>query len=310
MTTAYEGALRVLGLANRTDPITEIVAKKIIEIAQTGERDPLRIRARAIADLGIPSIDQDQPRDCDQEEALMNNAPVLGRWGNRLLAALPRETLAMLERDLKQVSLSQGALCFDVGDQIDRVYFPATGMISLLIATKDGNVVEAGAIGRGGAAGLQSALGERRSYTRATIQIPGTFTTISAVDFRRAASHNGVIRDLASRYTEVSWAESQQTAACNAIHDGSQRLCRWLLQSADCIGSDHLLLTQEYLADMLGVRRTTVTLLAQELQERGAIRYSRGKIMILDRKGLEARACECYEAIKHENLSLRIGVKF
>jgi CRP-like cAMP-binding protein len=111
-----------------------------------------------------------------------------------------------------------------------------------------------------------------------------------------------VIRDLASRYTEVLWAESQQTAACNAIHDGSQRLCRWLLQSADCIGSDHLLLTQEYLADMLGVRRTTVTLLAQELQERGVIRYSRGKITILDRKGLEARACECYEAIKHENL--------
>ena len=162
----------------------------------------------------------------------MNSAPNLGRWGNRLLATLPRETLAMLERDLTQVSLRQGVVCFDVGDQIDRVYFPSTGMISLLIATKDGNVVEAGAIGRGGAAGLQSALGERRSFTRATIQIPGIFTTISAVDFRRAASNNGLLRDLASRYTEVLWAESQQTAACNAIHDGSQRLCRWLLQSA------------------------------------------------------------------------------
>jgi CRP-like cAMP-binding protein len=246
--------------------------------------------------------------DGDQEEALMNSAPNLGRWGNRLLAALPRETLAMLERDLTQVSLSQGVVCFDVGDPIDRVYFPSTGMISLLVATKNGDVVEAGAIGRGGAAGLQSALGERRSYTRATIQIPGIFTTISAVDFRRAASNNGPIRDLASRYTEVLWAETQQTAACNAIHDGSQRLCRWLLQSADCIGSDHLPLTQEYLADMLGLRRTTVTLLAQELQERGAIRYSRGKIMILDRKALEACACECYEATKDENLSLKTGV--
>jgi CRP-like cAMP-binding protein len=238
----------------------------------------------------------------------MNSAPNLSRWGNRLLAALPRETLAMLERDLTQVSLSQGVVCFDVGDPIDRVYFPSTGMISLLVATKNGDVVEAGAIGRGGAAGLQSALGERRSYTRATIQIPGIFTTISAVDFRRAASNNGPIRDLASRYTEVLWAETQQTAACNAIHDGSQRLCRWLLQSADCIGSDHLPLTQEYLADMLGLRRTTVTLLAQELQERGAIRYSRGKIMILDRKALEACACECYEATKDENLSLKTGV--
>jgi len=115
-------------------------------------------------------------------------------------------------------------------------------------------------------------LGERRSFTRATIQIPGIFTTISAVDFRRAASNNGLIRDLASRYTEVLWAETQQTAACNAIHDGRQRLCRWLLLSADCVGSDHL----------------PLTLLAQELQERGAIRYSRGRIMILDRKALEA----------------------
>jgi CRP-like cAMP-binding protein len=238
----------------------------------------------------------------------MNSAPNLGRWGNRLLATLPRETLAMLERDLTQVSLSQGVVCFDVGDQIDRVYFPSTGMISLSIATKDGNVVEAGTIGRGGAAGLQSALGERRSFTCATIQIPGIFTTIPAVDFRRAASNNGLIRDLASRYTEVLWAETQQNAACNAIHDGSQRLCRWLLQSADCIGSDHLLLTQEYLADMLGVRRTTVTLLAQELQERGVIRYRRGRIMILDRKALEACACECYEATKDENLSLKTVV--
>jgi len=249
-------------------------------------------------------------RDCDQEEALMNSAPNLGRWGNRLLATLPRETLAMLERDLTQVSLRQGVVCFDVGDQIDRVYFPATGMISLLIATKNGDVVEAGAIGRGGAAGLQSAFGARRSCTRATIQIPGIFTTISAVDFRRAAGNNGLLRDLASRYTEVVWAESQQTAACNAIHDGTQRLCRWLLQSADCIGSDHLPLTQEYLADMLGLRRTTVTLLAQELQERGAIRYSRGRIMILNRKALEASACECYEVTKDENLSLKTGVTF
>ena len=238
----------------------------------------------------------------------MNIAQNLGRWGNRLLASLPRETLAMLERDLTQASLSQGVVCFDVGDPIDGIYFPSTGMISFLIATKDGNMVEAGAIGRGGAAGLQSALGERRSFTRATIQIPGIFTTISAVDFRRAASNNALLRDLAFRYTEVLLAETQQTAACNAIHDGSQRLCRWLLQSADCTGSDHLPLTQQYLADMLGLRRTTITLLAQELQERGAIRYSRGKIMILNRKALEARACECYEASKDEKLSLKTGV--
>jgi CRP-like cAMP-binding protein len=111
------------------------------------------------------------------------------------------------------------------------------------------------------------------------------------------------------RYTEMLWAEAQQNAACNAIHDGYSRLCRWLLQCADRTGSEQLLLTQEFLAEMLGVRRTTVTLLAQELQKRGILRYSRGRITILDRAELEACACECYGAVKHDTLSQRIGIK-
>jgi CRP-like cAMP-binding protein len=105
------------------------------------------------------------------------------------------------------------------------------------------------------------------------------------------------------------WAEAQQNVACNAIHDGSSRLCRWLLQCADRTGSDQLLLTQEFLAEMLGVRRTTVTLLAQELQKQGILRYSRGRITILDRAALEARSCECYGTVKHDNLLPRIGVE-
>lgn len=102
---------------------------------------------------------------------------------------------------------------------------------------------------------------------------------------------------------------SATTCRVHAIHDGLSRLCRWLLQTADRIGSDEVPLTQELLAEMLGVRRTTVTLLAQELQQRGVVKYSRGKITIVDRKALEASACECYEVIKHENISLKIGVK-
>lgn len=239
----------------------------------------------------------------------MNNAPELGRPDNRLLAALPRETLASFGQDLKQVSLSQGTVCYEAGDRIDRVYFPISGMISLFVAGRNGEIVETGIIGREGAAGLQSALGERRSYNRVTIQIPGHFAVISAGHFEQAVSNSAPLRDLVLRYVETRWAEAQQIAACNAIHSGSPRLCRWLLQAADRTGSDHVPLTQEYLANMLGVRRTTVTLLAQELQERGAIRYSRGRITLLDRKMLEASSCDCYEAIKHENLSLRIGVK-
>lgn len=111
-------------------------------------------------------------------------------------------------------------------------------------------------------------------------------------------------------YTEALWAEAQQVAACNTIHNISSRLCRWLLQTADRINGDELPLTQDLLAHMLGVRRTSVTLLAQELQGKGLIQYSRGKIVILDRKGLEARACECYGVIKFEKRPLKIGAGF
>ena len=104
------------------------------------------------------------------------------------------------------------------------------------------------------------------------------------------------------------WAEAQQNAACNAIHDGSSRLCRWLLQCADRIGSDQLALTQEFLSGMLGVRRTTVTLLAQELQKKGILRYSRGRITIIDRPALKVAACECYGAVNHDHLLHKIGV--
>lgn len=229
--------------------------------------------------------------------------------GNRLLAALPDDSYALLEPDLRQLTLSQGVVCYGAGDPIDQVYFPHTGMISQLITTGDGDMVETSSTGREGAVGLQCGLGPRLSFTRTMVQIPGKFSAISAARFENAAGRSPALRDLIVRYTETLWAEAQQNAACNAIHDGSSRLCRWLLQCADRTGSEQLLLTQEFLAEMLGVRRTTVTLLAQELQKRGIVRYSRGRITILDRPGLEAHACECYEAVKHQNLSHRIGIK-
>jgi CRP-like cAMP-binding protein len=219
---------------------------------------------------------------------------------------LPRETLALVEPDLKRASLAQGAVCFEAGQRIDHVYFPLTGMISLLVATGNGEMVETGTVGREGAAGLQSGFGESYSYGVATVQIAGDFATIAAARFKVLVGNSLPIRDLIFRYTEILWSEAQQTAACNTVHAGSARLCRWLLQTADRIDSNHVPLTQEYLADMLGVRRTTVTLLAQELQSRGAIRYSRGRIHITDRRALEALACECYHAIKQNNLALKV----
>jgi CRP-like cAMP-binding protein len=228
---------------------------------------------------------------------------------NRWLEALPHETFALLEPDLKHVTLPQGALCYGPGDPIDQVYFPHTGMISLLVTSGDGAMVETSSVGREGAVGLQCALGRRVSFTRALVQISGQFATIAASRFELAARRSAAIKDLVVSTVEMAWAEAQQSAACNAIHDGSSRLCRWLLQCVDRTGSNQLPLTQEFLAEMLGVRRTTVTLLAQELQKRGILRYSRGKITILDRAALEACACECYRVIKHGAASLKIAAK-
>ncbi len=243
------------------------------------------------------------------QELLFNRALPERSTANRLLGRLPDDAFALIEADLRHLSLPQGHVCFAAGDPIDQVYFPQSGLISLLVVTGAGDMVETSLIGREGAAGLQAGYGPRQSLTRGVVQIGGKFSIISAARFEQATSRSVALRTTISRYIELQWAEAQQIATCNAIHDGASRLCRWLLQSADRIGSDHLLLTQELLSDMLGVRRTTITLLAQELQKSGLIRYRRGRISILDRAALERRACECYYAVKQENLCLKLGLK-
>jgi CRP-like cAMP-binding protein len=232
------------------------------------------------------------------EHALSNRVA-----GNQLLVNLPGDCHMLLEAHLQQVNLPQGALCYSPGDPIEQVYFPQTGMISLLLDIGDGEMVETASVGREGAVGLQAGLGGRLSFTRAIVQIAGRFSVIAASRLEQAASRSAALRETIVRYIETQWAKAQQNAACNATHDASSRLCRWLLQSADCVGEDQLALTQEFLAEMLGVRRTTVTLLAQQLQNQGILRYSRGRITILDRPRLEACACECYKTIKQVNLS-------
>jgi len=234
--------------------------------------------------------------------------PSASSLSNQLLATLPANALALLNSDLEPVSLSQGVVLLEPEDPIERVFFPETGMISLLVVTREGEAVETSVVGREGALGLQRGLGRRRSFTRATVQIAGRFLCIAAYKFEQASAASVPLRDMINRYTEVLWAEAQQTTACNAIHDASSRLCRWLLQSARCVGGEHLTLTQDFLGQMLGVRRTTVTLLAQELQRKGAIKYSRGKISILDRSILEACACECHQIMQHKELPRKIGV--
>jgi CRP-like cAMP-binding protein len=143
----------------------------------------------------------------------------------------------------------------------------------------------------------------------AATQVAGKFSIIRASALAHLVQDHVPLRDMITRYTEVLWAEAQQLAACNAVHDVPARLCRWLLQVSDRTGSDELPLTQELIGQMLGVRRTTVTLMAQSLQRNSAIKYMRGRIRILDREKLEHGACECYATLQQEKRPLKIGVK-
>jgi CRP-like cAMP-binding protein len=229
----------------------------------------------------------------------MSQSEANGRWSNQLLAAMPRATLALLQRDLSHVVLTQGAVCFDAGEPIQRVYFPTSSLISLVVSTGEGDQVETGMVGREGAVGLHSAAGPRYSFARAIVQVAGESYTISTELLRRATDSSEEAKNFIERYIEVRWAEAQQLAACNAVHTALPRLARWLLLCADRTGSMQMRLTQEFLGEMLGIRRTSVTLLAQDLQARGIIRYSRGRITILDRPKLQSYACECYRTIQH-----------
>jgi CRP-like cAMP-binding protein len=220
----------------------------------------------------------------------------LDKLQNQLLAALEPADYALLEPHLRTAHFAKGTVLQEQGAPVERVYFPLSGMVSLVSVMEDGQVVETAVVGREGAVGAFAGLGPWHAFTRATVQIPGTVAVISASDFQAEVSESECIRDLILRYKETLLAQVQQTAACNALHPLEARLARWLLQALDRTESD-LPLTQDSIARMLGVRRTTVTVVASRLQEGGLIRWRRGHIVVLDRVGLEDAACECYRAI-------------
>jgi CRP-like cAMP-binding protein len=219
---------------------------------------------------------------------------------NRLLAALSPSDFALLTPHLQDVPFKQGALLQEAGDPIKIVYFPRTGMISILAVMSAGNGVETATVGREGAVGVAVGLGGRTAVGRAVVQVEGISSRISASHFIIAANASAGLRDLIGRYNDAQMALVHQSAGCNALHHVEARLCRWLLQTRDRSDSDVLSLTHEFISEMLGVQRTTVTLLAQTLQDAGLIRYRRGKIEILDRHGLEKKACECYAVVRRK----------
>jgi len=217
---------------------------------------------------------------------------------NRLLASLSPADFALLSPQLTLIEMDKGRLICDPGDPIETVYFPHDCCISLMTLMESGAAIESATIGREGAFGLQAAISPREAMSRAIVQVPGRASRMSASALSEACRRSPALMTLIDRHNEALFGHAIQSVACNALHSVEARFCRWLLTCRDRIDSDTVSLTQEFLADMLGVQRTTVTAIAGALQTRGLIRYRRGIVDILDRAGLEAAACECYETVR------------
>lgn len=217
---------------------------------------------------------------------------------NAILASLSAGDAAALRPHLKATHLQQKTVLYDVGDTINAVYFPTTAVVSLVVSLATGEMTEAAMVGRDGAIGIASALDGKIATSLAITQLGGDAMVCDPAAFKGAALQSESLIAMVMRHEQTMFAQAQQSTACMAHHEVDARLCRWLLRARDLSGSDHLPFTQEFLAEMLGVQRTSVTTVARTLQEAGMVKYTRGKIEILDIDGLRESACECYETIK------------
>ena len=218
---------------------------------------------------------------------------------NRLLAALPRNEYYRLLHNLEKVSLPLKDILYEANGRIPHVFFPLNGVVSLVIM-ESGFTLELGTIGNEGMVGIPVFLGAERSPTRAISQVPGDALRMETKVFQEEMKLGGRLYGLVQRYTQAMINQISQSTVCNHRHAVQKRMCRWLLMSHDRVGTDEFQLTQEFLAQMLGVRRPTVTAVAGNLQKAGLLTYHRGRMTILDRKGLEAASCECYEVVAKE----------
>jgi len=219
---------------------------------------------------------------------------------NRLLAALPTDEYERLVPNLQQVSFSLGEVVYEFGGHLDYVYFPTTSIVSLLYTMENGSSAEMGLTGNDGVVGIALFMGGGTMPNRAVVQSAGAAIRMKAKVLQDEFAAGGKFQQLLLRYTQALITQISQTAVCNRLHSVEQQLCRWLLLSHDRVKSDELIMTQELIADMLGVRREGVTVAAGRLQDEGAISYVRGHIKILNRQKLEDAVCECYRVVKDE----------
>lgn len=219
---------------------------------------------------------------------------------NRLLRALPEEIKARLYPKLKGVPLPLGKVLYESGDAMHQVYFPTDSIVSLLYVMESGASAEISVVGNEGVVGVALFMGGESTPSRAIVQSAGYSFSLSKADVKAEFDRHGDMLHLMLRYTQALITQMAQTAVCNRHHSIDQQLCRWLLLSLDRLPTNRLTMTQELIANMLGVRREGVTTAAGKLQERGVIRYMRGQITVIDRPALEALCCECYAVVKKE----------
>jgi CRP-like cAMP-binding protein len=219
---------------------------------------------------------------------------------NQLLNALSPEMRERLHSHLELVILPLGRVLYESGDVLAHVYFPTDCIVSLLYVMADGSSAEIAVVGNDGVVGVSLFMGGETTPSRAVVQSAGHAYRLSGQQLKQEFTLAGSMQHLLLRYTQALITQMAQTAVCNRHHSLDQQLCRWLLLSLDRLASNELVMTQELIANMLGVRREGVTEAAGRLQEAGLIQYRRGHIIVLDRTGLEARTCECYAVVKRE----------
>lgn len=220
---------------------------------------------------------------------------------NRVLAALPPADYRRVESKLEVSPLSRGEPLHDPDKPISHVYFPRSAVASVVTRMSEGGTIEVATIGNEGVVGLSAYLSNGRSSLEVFVQVPGDAVRMSADAFRQEIRAGGALRDVVRCYTQALLTQVGQSAACNRVHPIGERCARWLLMTHDRVLGDEIALTQEFLAEMLGVRRASVTHAAGLLKRKNLIDYHRGTIRVLDRKGLEKAACECYELIRSEH---------
>lgn len=220
--------------------------------------------------------------------------------GNHLLASLTAEERLRLRPSLQAVTFNIGDVLYEAGGRIDYLYFPTTCVVSWLYTTQDGSTIEIALVGRDGVVGASYLLGASAAVHRAVVPIGGSALKVPARVIQGEFARGGSLQRTMLRYTHSLITQIAQTAVCNRLHSIEQRLCRWLLLCHDRVNHSEILMTQEYIANMLGGRRESVTVAAGRLQDAGLIHYSRGHIKILNRKGLETIVCECYRSVEDE----------